>query len=208
MPFAEVTRTTPNVSRNRTNACQGVVFHHTAGAYHGAVAWLRNPSSRVSAHVVIAKDGRRTVLAPDEAVTWHAGRSYFQGRRNCNDFMLGVEFELLDAHEALTDAQLQSVVEWLRPRWRRHGWSMAAMTHHVEIRDAYRSRFGTRGAPAKQDLNPTNWLRLRLHLIATLGDARLRPLQPRSPEAATLLAAPFTLRDPFSPASPGRPPAG
>lgn len=161
MSFHVFHQPTPNVAHGKKNECAGVVFHHTAGAFRGAVAWLCNPEAKASAHVVIAKDGTQAVLANDVAVTWHAGRSFFKGRSGCNRFMLGVEFELLDAEELLTDAQIASALAWLSGRWERYGWTLSDMTHHRDI------------SPGRKiDLNPTNWKRLRQAIAEAFAQDR------------------------------------
>ncbi|MFF3731032.1 N-acetylmuramoyl-L-alanine amidase [Streptomyces sp. NPDC002476] len=43
---------------------QGIVVHYTAGSYDGAVSWFQDPVSRVSAHFVVARDGRRVQMVP------------------------------------------------------------------------------------------------------------------------------------------------
>ncbi|WP_028304660.1 1,6-anhydro-N-acetylmuramyl-L-alanine amidase AmpD [Oceanospirillum maris] len=47
----------------------------------------------VSAHALIHRDGRVTQFVPLNKRAWHAGRSVFQGRENCNDFSIGIELE-------------------------------------------------------------------------------------------------------------------
>jgi AmpD protein len=51
---------------------------------------------RVSAHVVIRRDGALTQYVPFGARAWHAGRSSYQGRDACNDFSVGIELEGAD----------------------------------------------------------------------------------------------------------------
>ena len=51
---------------------------------------------RVSAHVVIRRDGVCTQYVPLLARAWHAGRSRYGGREACNDFSIGVELEGAD----------------------------------------------------------------------------------------------------------------
>lgn len=149
--FLEATHVTPNVSRG-INERLGVVLHHTAGAFDGAVAWLTRTESKASAHVVIAKNGTRAVLAPDDAITWHAGNSAWKGRSGCNAFMVGVEFELtpedVRAGVPLSDAQIDSCVEWLAPRMTQYGWTVADITDH-------RTVALPRGR--KADLSPANF---------------------------------------------------
>jgi AmpD protein len=54
-------------------------------------------SLRVSAHVVIRRDGASTQYVPFGARAWHAGKSSYQGREACNDFSIGIELEGADS---------------------------------------------------------------------------------------------------------------
>jgi len=51
---------------------------------------------RVSAHVVIRRDGEPTQYVPFGARAWHAGRSRYGEREACNDFSVGIELEGTD----------------------------------------------------------------------------------------------------------------
>ena len=48
---------------------------------------------RVSAHLLVRRDGAVTQYAPLQARAWHAGVSNWQGRDACNDFSIGIELE-------------------------------------------------------------------------------------------------------------------
>ncbi|MBF0127309.1 MAG: 1,6-anhydro-N-acetylmuramyl-L-alanine amidase AmpD [Magnetococcales bacterium] len=48
---------------------------------------------RVSAHFFIARTGLTTQYVPVMKRAWHAGQSFWEGRRACNDFSVGVELE-------------------------------------------------------------------------------------------------------------------
>jgi AmpD protein len=52
---------------------------------------------RVSAHVLIRRDGACTQYVPFGERAWHAGRSSYQGREACNDFSIGIELEGADS---------------------------------------------------------------------------------------------------------------
>jgi N-acetyl-anhydromuramoyl-L-alanine amidase len=52
---------------------------------------------RVSSHLVIARDGALTQYVSFNDRAWHAGRSSFQGRMECNDYSVGVELEGTDS---------------------------------------------------------------------------------------------------------------
>ena len=71
-----------------------LVMHYTAGSSaEGAIAWLCNPAAKASAHLVIARDGAITQLAPFNRVTWHAGQSRWAGRSGVNAFSIGIELD-------------------------------------------------------------------------------------------------------------------
>jgi AmpD protein len=48
---------------------------------------------RVSAHVLIRRDGEAVQYVPFGERAWHAGVSEYQGRAACNDFSIGIELE-------------------------------------------------------------------------------------------------------------------
>jgi N-acetyl-anhydromuramoyl-L-alanine amidase len=52
---------------------------------------------RVSAHALIRRDGEIVQYVPFHRRAWHAGRSQWQGRADCNDFSIGIELEGTDA---------------------------------------------------------------------------------------------------------------
>lgn len=64
----------------------------------------------VSAHFFIPRNGEVWQFVSCDDRAWHAGRSQWNGRENCNDFSIGIELEGL---EGLTfeDAQYQSLSE-------------------------------------------------------------------------------------------------
>jgi AmpD protein len=50
----------------------------------------------VSAHFFVRRDGSLWQFVSCDARAWHAGQSCHQGRDNCNDFSIGIEFEGLE----------------------------------------------------------------------------------------------------------------
>ena len=65
-------------------------------------------SLRVSAHVLIRRDGELVQYVPFGQRAWHAGKSTWRGRESCNDFSIGVELEGTDV-TPYTDAQYQAL---------------------------------------------------------------------------------------------------
>jgi AmpD protein len=50
----------------------------------------------VSAHLLIRRTGDIIQYVPFNKRAWHAGKSSYQGRENCNDYSIGIELEGTD----------------------------------------------------------------------------------------------------------------
>ncbi len=76
----------------RTRPPDMVVLHYT-GMRTGAeaLARLRDPAAKVSAHYLVEEDGRVFQLVPEARRAWHAGVSAWAGERDCNAVSIGVE---------------------------------------------------------------------------------------------------------------------
>lgn len=68
---------------------------------------------RVSAHVLIRRDGRPVQFVPFGERAWHAGASRWNGRDACNDFSVGIELEGTD-ELPYEDAQYAALAALLR----------------------------------------------------------------------------------------------
>ncbi len=65
---------------------------------------------KVSAHILIKRDGSIVQFVPFHERAWHAGRSCYQGREHCNDFSIGIELEGTDT-EAFENSQYTQLAE-------------------------------------------------------------------------------------------------
>lgn len=79
-----------------------------AHPYFAGIAHLR-----VSAHLLIRRDGQAIQYVPFDKRAWHAGQSRFQGRSRCNDFSIGIELEGAD-EVPYSDAQYQTLGQIIR----------------------------------------------------------------------------------------------
>lgn len=73
-----------------------LVMHYTAGrdaASSVASLCTRKPQGNASAHLVLARDGAITQLAPFNVVTWHAGISNWAGHTGLNNLSIGIEMD-------------------------------------------------------------------------------------------------------------------
>lgn len=122
---------TPNRSSRHGARIDLLVWHETAGAYAGSVAWLENPAAQASAHLVIREDGGEcTQLVPLAEKAWHAA-AY-------NPRSVGVEHANTAPRGYATVEQLRvsaRVFGWLcihlgvPPRWSRNGQGPGIARH-------------------------------------------------------------------------------
>jgi len=67
---------------------------------------------RVSAHLLVRRDGAVVQFVPFGRRAWHAGQSRFRGVAACNDYSIGIELEGDDL-TPYTDAQYRSLAALL-----------------------------------------------------------------------------------------------
>ncbi|MDX1491254.1 MAG: 1,6-anhydro-N-acetylmuramyl-L-alanine amidase AmpD [Pseudohongiellaceae bacterium] len=65
---------------------------------------------QVSAHVLIERSGALIQFVPFDKRAWHAGKSSYRGRDNCNDFSIGIELEGCD-DEPYSDVQYDTLAK-------------------------------------------------------------------------------------------------
>jgi len=101
-----------------------LVLHYTGmQTAEAAVARLRDPEAKVSAHYVVHETGAILRLVPEERRAWHAGRGAWQGETDCNAASIGIEI-VNPGHEfgyrAFPEAQIAAVIDLvadIRSRW-------------------------------------------------------------------------------------------
>ena len=108
-----IVRASPNFDDRRPNY---VILHYTSSADAGrALRTLTDPASKVSAHYLIARDGRIYALVDERVRSWHAGVSSWGGHRDVNSAAIGIELDN-DGQEAFA-----------QPRCHRAGLSACAV---------------------------------------------------------------------------------
>lgn len=143
--YPEKTILTPN-RKIGGNSHEFLVLHHSEGfsktgdPKSGDLAWCLNPKSGVSYHVIVAQNGDRTILANDTDRAWHAGESFWDGRKFCNTFTLGLAFggdtntgDKRDGLKLLSKTELESALEYILPRAKKYGWTEKNIISHKQI---------------------------------------------------------------------------
>lgn len=83
----------PSPNYNDRSTDPDMVLLHYTGMLAGeaALARLRDPEAKVSAHYLVEEDGRIFALVAEERRAWHAGVSFWRGERDINDRSIGIE---------------------------------------------------------------------------------------------------------------------
>lgn len=98
-----------------------VVLHYTAmSTAEAACARLCDPACEVSAHYVIAGDGRLWQLVAEADRAWHAGAGCWGGERDVNSHSIGIELCNRGDHPfaAPQMAVLEDLLRGIMTRWR------------------------------------------------------------------------------------------
>lgn len=121
----------------RGRAIDTVILHYT-GMQTGAeaLARLRDPVAKVSAHYLVEENGEIFRLVDEVNRAWHAGVGSWQGDVDINARSIGIEI-VNPGHEwgyrAFPDAQISSVIALLKDINSRHAIAPARMLGHSDV---------------------------------------------------------------------------
>ena len=158
--YREVQYRTPNFDENKVNEVKGVILHHTAEpTVQKALETLTSVKRGVGTHVVIDTDGTRYIMCEPELVTFHAGKSVLNGREACNDFTIGIEFQGNTLERPLTDDQIKSAIEYLRPLIAKYEIPIQNIVTHEMVRQAYKRKYPHQRCYGKVDITQKEYHR-------------------------------------------------
>ncbi|MBF2720246.1 1,6-anhydro-N-acetylmuramyl-L-alanine amidase AmpD [Psychrobacter sp. NG254] len=123
---------------NEFGACGTDGLPYVKALFTNQLDWDAHPyfqtikGAEVSAHLFIERDGTITQFVNFNERAWHAGRSSYLGRPECNDYSIGIELEGSDfvsftAPQYETLAKVVSAIYVAYPKTRRH------LTGHSDI---------------------------------------------------------------------------
>ena len=127
----------PNHDERGGQAVDILLLHYT-GMKSGAeaLARLRDPTAKVSAHYLIEEDGGTFQLVPEARRAWHAGRSYWAGARDINARSVGIEL-VNPGHEfgyrPFPEAQMLKLIALCRGILARHDIPAARVIGHSDV---------------------------------------------------------------------------
>ena len=121
----------PNYSDRGGTPISGIVIHNTIGTFEGARATLRNPNGadgnpttgdRVSAHMLIGRNGKVAKLVDEKFAAWHA--------MQVNKSTLGIELEAWNENQDITPEQERSLTTILAHWMSKYDLSRDKITTH------------------------------------------------------------------------------
>lgn len=110
-----------------------VILHYTSSAdAERALRTLTNPLTKVSAHYLIARDGKIYQLVDEGARAWHAGLSYWGGDRDMNSASLGIELDN-DGEEPFAEPLIAALMRLLADIKERYAIPAANFLGHADV---------------------------------------------------------------------------
>lgn len=93
-----------------------IIAHFTASSTaEGAISWMTDPKSKVSAHLHLDKKGDFVQLVKFNKRAYHAGKSEYKGVSDLNWHSIGIEIQnrgkVNGVYEDYTEAQIKSFIE-------------------------------------------------------------------------------------------------
>ena len=114
-----------------------LVLHYTGMADSAsAIALLRDPQSKVSAHYLVDEDGTVLRLVDEDKRAWHAGRAFWRGLTDINSASIGIEI-VNPGHEfgyrPFPEPQMDSLMPLVADIVRRHSIRPPYVVGHSDV---------------------------------------------------------------------------
>jgi len=124
-------------SRPQGTAIDMLVLHYTGMENAAdALARLRDPAAKVSAHYVIDEDGTISLLVDESARAWHAGTAAWRDNSNINERSIGIEL-VNPGHEfgyrPFPEAQMSALIDLALDIIARHPIPPENIVGHADV---------------------------------------------------------------------------
>lgn len=132
---------TPSPNFDERDAPVSILVLHYTGMQdaESAIARLRDPEAKVSAHYLVAEDGTVLRMVAEEMRAWHAGQSYWRGMKNLNSASIGIEI-VNPGHDwgyrPFPDEQIASVIRLVSDIKDRYQITRGNVVGHSDIAPA------------------------------------------------------------------------
>ena len=119
-------------------ACDANGLHFVKALFTNQLDWNAHPyfqtikGAEVSAHLFIERDGKITQFVNFEDRAWHAGKSSYLGRPECNNYSIGIELEGSD-FVPFTAVQYQTLSQIIKTLYQTYPKTRRHLTGHSDI---------------------------------------------------------------------------
>ncbi len=120
------------------SSCDANGLHYVKALFTNQLEWQTHPyfqtikGAEVSAHLFIEREGTITQFVNFNERAWHAGRSSYLGRSDCNDYSIGIELEGSD-FTSFTDQQYEVLAEVIAAIYKAYPKTRQHLTGHSDI---------------------------------------------------------------------------
>lgn len=84
----------PNFTKKRNRKIKFLIIHYTGmKTIAESIKRLQDVKQKVSAHYLLDYDGSIIQMVKDKNIAWHAGLSYWDGKKNLNNNSIGIEIQ-------------------------------------------------------------------------------------------------------------------
>ena len=113
-------------------------MHYVKALFTNQLDWNAHPyfqtiqGAEVSAHLFVERDGTITQFVNFEERAWHAGKSSYLGRPECNNYSIGIELEGSD-FVSFTNAQYETLAQIILAIYQAYPKTRRHLTGHSDI---------------------------------------------------------------------------
>jgi len=84
----------PNFTPRKSRKIQSIIIHYTGmRTLSASIKRLKSKKHKVSCHYLIDNRGKIVQMVKDQDIAWHAGISYWDGKKNLNNGSIGIELQ-------------------------------------------------------------------------------------------------------------------
>ncbi len=106
----------PNFTLRKSRKIESIIIHYTGmKTALASIKRLKNKNSKVSCHYLIENNGSIIQMVRDQDIAWHAGVSYWDGKKSLNKNSIGIELQNKGeelGYEKFRKKQISSLI-WL-----------------------------------------------------------------------------------------------
>ena len=127
----------PNFTARQSRKIRYVIIHYTGmRTAQASIKRLKSRKHQVSCHYLIDNSGEIVQMVKDQDIAWHAGVSYWDGKRNINNNSIGIEIQNKGhelGYENFRKVQISSLISLIILLKQKHRISDAFILGHSDI---------------------------------------------------------------------------